>query len=283
MEQAGQVECGLERPANWRVIVKCTFREAGDDNLGMLSAGVAFYAFLAFVPTLGATVLTYGLLADPADVGRHLQTIFHLLPADAAKLVGDQIVSVTKVSAGKTGLGLAFALLLALYGAMNGAGSIITALNMIHNEDEARSWLTKTILTVGITIGLVLIGVTGILAMSALAFLESLMPTTDGALISAIRGGFCLAAAATASGIVTAIYRYAPNHPHPRWTKLMPGAFIATIAWLAMTLGFSLYVANVAHYNATYGALSAVIALLMWLYLSAYIFLLGAELNSELR
>jgi membrane protein len=214
-------------------------------------------------------------------VGHHLQTVFRLLPPDAAKLVGEQLINVTKASAGKTGLGLGFALLLALYGAMKGASAIITALNITYDQEEGRGFFHQTLVAIGITVGMILVGVLGVLAISALAFLEALIPAAPDSVKLLIRIAFCIAAAGVASGVIAAIYRYAPDRRPAKWRWLTPGAILATLGWLAMTLAFGLYAANFAHYNATYGALGAVVALLMWLYLSAYIFLIGAELNSE--
>jgi membrane protein len=83
--------------------------------------------------------------------------------------------------------------------------------------------------------------------------------------------------------LIAALYRYAPSRPDPRWRWLTPGSIAATVVWLIATLGFGFYVANFGTYNATYGSLGAVIVFLTWLYLSAYILLMGAELNSELE
>lgn len=118
-------------PANgWWQVLRRTFREASNDNLGLISAGVAFYGFLAMVPLLGAMVLTYGLVVDPRDLAKHMQTITALVPADAARLIDEQLGNVVETAAGKKGVGLALALLLALYGAMKGAGAVVIALNV---------------------------------------------------------------------------------------------------------------------------------------------------------
>jgi membrane protein len=271
------------RQTGWRNILLCSLKDASNDNIGILAAGVAFYAFLALIPMLGATVMTYGLLADPHEVGQHLQVLFRLLPGDAAKLVGAAMISVTKASAGKTGLGLGLALLLAMYGVMNGASAIITALDIVHGAEEKHGWLHAAILAVGMAIGALLVGLSAILAIGALAFLEALIPAAPHAVTMLIKIGFWLAAAIAASGVIATVYRYAPNRRPAKWRWLIPGALFATAAWLVMTLGFGLYAANFAHYNVTYGALGSVIALLMWLYLSAYVVLIGAELNSAIE
>ena len=269
--------------SGWRDVLWRTWSESGSDNIGLLAAGVAFYGFLALVPMLAAFVFTYGLLADPATVSKHLQVVVNLLPADAAKLIGEQMISVTKTAAEKTGLGLVLALGLAIYGAMNGASAVTTALNVVYDEAETRNFFRTTWLAFLITVGMVTVGVLGAFAIGALGFLESLMPWAPGFLVVLIRVGFWLAAAAAACAVIATVYRYAPNRRKAKWRWLTPGSVFATVSWLLVTLGFGLYAANFGNYNATYGALGAVVVLLMWLYLSAYTLLLGAELNSELE
>lgn len=269
--------------AAWRDILWRTWGEIATDNVGLISAGVAFYSFLAAVPLLASCVLTYGLVADPATVSQHLQLLFALLPSDAASLLGDQLLSITKTAAEKTGLGLVFALSLAIYGAMNGAGAIVTALNVAYDESETRNIFKTTGLALLITLGVTLVGVMTVLAIGALAFLEQLIPDAPHAAILAIRIAFWALAAIVASIVVATVYRFGPDRRRARWRWLTVGSAFFTLGWLAMTLAFGFYVSHFANYNATYGALSAVVVLLMWLYFSAYLMIIGAELNSEIE
>jgi membrane protein len=274
----------MEMPARgWRDVLVRTWREASDDNLGLIAAGVAFYAFLALVPLLAALVLTYGLVAEPETVMRHMQSITRLVPADAARLIGEQLTTVSQTAAGKQGFGLLVALALALYGAMRGASAIVTALNIVYDEHEERGFVKTTLLALVITVGAVLVGVIALLAVSALGFVERLLPGSSALLHSVIRIVFWAAAALAASGAVAALYRYGPSRDRAKWRWLTPGSIAATLLWLAATLGFGIYVANFGSYNATYGSLGAVVVLLTWLYLSAYVLLFGAELNAELE
>lgn len=267
----------------WRDILWRTWSETTSDNVGLIAAGVAFYSFLAFVPLLAAVVLSYGLFADPATVVGHLHLLFDLLPTDAALLIGEQLVSITQMASEKAGLGLVAALALAVYGGMNGAGAIITALNIAYDEEETRSLVKTTALAMVITLALVAVGIAAILAIAALTFLEELLPGAPAFVLTGLRVVFWLFAAIVANLIVSAIYRYAPDRRRARWVWLTPGSLLATTGWLAMTFGFGLYVANFANYNATYGALSAVVVLMMWLFLSAYILVTGAEFNAEIE
>jgi membrane protein len=267
----------------WRDIAIRTWREASSDNIELIAAGVAFYGFLALVPMLGALVLTYGLVADPATVMAHARAAFALLPPDAARLVAEQLLQLSAQSAGKTGLGLLLSLAIALFGAMRGASAILVALNIAYDEVDERGLVARTMLTLAITVGAVVISIVALAAIGSLALLDSLYPAAPVALLLIVRLLFWAAAAVAACAGIAILYRCGPHRHSAKWRWLSPGAIVATVAWIAMTFAFGLYSANVARYDATYGALGAVVASLMWLYLSAYILLLGAELNGEIE
>lgn len=267
----------------WWQVLKRSFKQASDDNLGLISAGVAFYGFLAMVPLLGAMVLIYGLLVDPHDLAKHMQTVTAMVPADAAKLIDEQLGNVVKTAAGKKGLGLALALLLALYGAMKGAGAVVTALNVAYEEEETRGFLKLNLMQAAITLAAVLLAVAGLFAASLTGFLEDLASGISPFAATLAKVAAWAVTAALASGAVAALYRYAPDRDEARWTWLTPGSVLATLGFIATTLGFGFYAAHFGNYNATYGSLGAIVVLLMWLYLSAYVLMLGAELNAELE
>lgn len=257
-----------------------TWKDAGEDNLTLISAGVAFYAFLAFVPLLTAFVLSYGLIAEPSSVVSHMQTLTSVMPRNAAEIIGEQLLHMTETSGAKTGFALLLAIGLAIYGASKGAGAIITALNVVWEVSETRSFIKRTLMALAMTSGAVLVLFLAILAVSALNFLETAAPDLGGASQFLLKGLFFLLAAAAVALLLAVIYRYGPNRPDAQWRWITPGSAVATIVWLAATFGFGLYVSNFSDYNATYGSLGAVIVFLTWLYLTAYIVLLGAELNS---
>src|SRR3954452_19821990 len=166
--------------AQLRDILVRTWKEAGDDNVGFLAAGVAFYAFLAFVPLLASVVLVYGLAADPRTVAEHIGKLFASLPRDAAALIADQLKSLTASPKATKGLSLAIALLLAIYGASKGASGIVTALNIAYEVKETRSFIRTTILALVMTIGglLVMLFAVGVIALTAA--IESVLPGASG-------------------------------------------------------------------------------------------------------
>jgi membrane protein len=268
--------------AAWKQVALRTWKETGNDNVGLIAAGVAFYGFLALVPLLGAIVLSYGLIAEPATVIKDMGQLTAVMPGDAAKLVGEQLMNV-KTSDGKKGAGLLLALALALFGARNGAGAIVTALNVAYEERETRGFIRVNLLSLAITAGGVAVAMLALVAITALGHLETLIAGAPGFVV--VLGKILSYVAMTLGGAAGAatLYRYGPARKKAKWMWLTPGSLLAALLWLALTIGFGIYVANFGNYNATYGSLGAVVVLLTWLYLSSYILLFGAELNSELE
>jgi HAD superfamily hydrolase (TIGR01509 family) len=266
---------------DWQEIAVRSWREAGDDNIGLAAAGVAFYAFLAMVPLLAAIVLSYGLVAEPETVIRNMHQLTSVMPADAAKLIGEQLMNVVQTSGGKKGAGLLLALGIALFGARNGAGAIITALNIAYEEKEKRGIIALNLLAIGMTLAAVVLAALAMVAIAMLGHLEELLPSLP-AWVSVIGkiGLYLLLAGVAAAGAST-LYRYGPSRENAHWIWITPGSLFAAALWLLLTIGFGVYVANFGNYTATYGSLGAVVVLLTWLYLSSYVLLFGAELNSE--
>ncbi|WP_254447487.1 YihY/virulence factor BrkB family protein [Sphingomonas sp. ID1715] len=267
----------------WLDVLKRSWREMGQDNLSLIAAGVAFYAFTAMVPLLGAVVLTYGLIADPAAVMRHFQELSQLLPGEAARLIGEQLMNVVNTAGSKKGLGLILALALAFWGATKATGAIVTALNIAYEEEETRGFVKQTLINLAMVLGAVLVLGVAMIAISVFSYLGRFFPGAPAGLLLLGKLISWLMLAAIGAAAVATLYRYAPDRDAAKWRWLTPGSAFAAIGWGVLTAGFGLYVANFGNYNATYGSLGAVVVLLTWLYLSALVLLLGAELNSELE
>jgi membrane protein len=268
---------------DWKAVLVRTWKESGDDNVGLLAAGVAFYLFLAFVPLLASAVLTYGLVADPQTVAEHIQTLARTLPREAAGIIADQLQAITGSKSGTHGIGLLLAIAVALYGASKGSASVVTALNIAYEVKESRGFVTRTLLALAMTVGLVVVVVFGASAISALAFIEHLLPFSSPIVHTLLQILLWAVAAAVLALGLALVYRYAPNRPDAPWAWVTPGSAVATLLWLLASFGFGLYVSNFGNYNATYGSLGGVVVFLTWLYLSAYIVLMGGEMNSELE
>jgi membrane protein len=277
------------QPVRWpalkdmRDVLVRTWKEAGDDNVGLLAAGVAFYAFLAVVPLLAATVLIYGLAADPETVAQHIRALFGVLPEDAAALIGDQLKAMTQTPAAAKGWSLAVALALAIYGASKGSGAIVTALNIAYEVKESRGFIKSTLLSLGMTLGALAVLVIAAAGISVMGWVEAFFPGFPAWAHSLVKLLFWAIAVVAVGFGLAVTYRYAPNRPDAPWVWISPGSAAATLLWLAGSVGFGLYVSNFGNYNATYGSLGGVVVFLTWLYLSAYIVLIGGEMNSELE
>jgi membrane protein len=272
----------VQLPARaWWVILKRVWVNIGRRNVGLMSAGVAFYAFLSFVPLLGALLMSYGLIADPATVADHMKMIIALVPADAARLIYEQLTNLTTAAADKKGLGLLVALAVSVYGATRASGALITALNVIYGEEDHRGLIRGTATSAVLIVGAILIGIVGVLSASMLGYAQDLIRGIGPVAAGVIRVATWLAAGALCCTTMAAMYRFAPDRADARWSWLSVGSVLATLLWLAATLGFGFYAARFGDYDVTYGSLGAVVVLLMWLYVSAYATLLGAMVNAE--
>lgn len=285
--QAAQHGDGPDAPTQmsthgWWEAAKQTGQESRSDNLSLVASGIAFNAFLALVPFLTAVVLGYGLVASPSQVAQHIAVLANMLPQQAASIVGSELKNMVQTAGAGTGLGMVVTLGIALYGAMRGATGVISGLNIAYGIDETRSFLRQTAVALAITFGLIFVFVLASVGIGLVNFISSIMPHLGGAGRTALQIGFWIASASAVSVVIAVIYAYAPNRAEPSWIWLTPGSIIATSVWIVATFAFSFYVKNFGSYEAMYGALGAVIIFLTWLYLSAYILLLGAELNQVL-
>ena len=267
----------------WKKIIWQTWLKAGQDNIMLVAAGVAFYGFLAFVPLLAAVALTYGLFADVNSMSGSARSLLQIMPPDAASIILGQLNDMIKSSAGQKGWGLALALGFALFGATRAASAVIIALNMAHDREETRSFIELNLLTLMFTIGFVVVVVATFIAMSGLALMESRLAGLPPSAFIAITSVSVVLMILFAAAVVATAYRYGPDRQRPKWRWISPGSLAATIGGLGTSFLFGIYVSNFAGYNATYGALGAVVVLLMWLWLCALALCIGAELNAALE
>lgn len=266
----------------WRDILLRVKDEQKKDNLSIVAAGVAFYLILAIFPALAAMVSIYGLVLDPADVQRQLATVGSLLPPEAYRILDTQLTQIVSSSGGALGVSAVLGILLALWSAAKGMKAMITALNIAYGEEEGRGFFKLNALALLLTFGgivFVLVSLGLILALPA--FLEAVgLPGILDPLVKLLRWPLLAGCVMVALAL---LYRFAPNRNRPRWQWVSAGSVIATLLWIAVSVLFSVYVSQFGSYNETYGSMGAVIILLMWFFLSAYMFLLGAELNAEME
>jgi membrane protein len=279
-----QAKSPWQMPARaWKDIASRTWKRTWQDNVGLVAAGVTYYGFLAFVPLLGMIVLGYGFIADPETVVSNVRAMTEILPPDVATLIADQLIAAVKMTRETKGFGVVVALLIALYGGTNGAGAIISALNIAYEEKEKRSLGRFYLLAASMTFAAVVLAVFAIASATSLAFLANLLPGASGVVVGFGKIAGYVILTLVAAAVAATLYRFAPSREHARWTWITPGSLLAAISWLLLTLAFSFYVTSITDYQATYGSLGTVIVLLTWIYLSAYALVFGAELNSEIE
>ena len=272
-----------EVPARgWLDVLKRTRQGIRDTNASIVAAGVAFYGFLALVPALIAVVAIYGLVANPADVKDQITSFASAAPRDAQRLLSNQLSSITKGAGGGTAIAAIIAIGAALWSASSGIAALNTGLTVVNRENETRGMLKRRLLALVLT----LFAVAGVLVM--LAFVVALPSLLDSAGITGIGrtalelARWPLLAIVLLDGLAV-IYRYGPQRRRPKWRWVTPGAVVAMIVGLVASIGFSIYVSLLGNYNKTYGALGAIIVVLLWLYLMAFAVLFGAALNAELE
>ncbi|HVM37664.1 MAG TPA: YihY/virulence factor BrkB family protein [Sphingomicrobium sp.] len=267
----------------WKRIGLRAWNQSWIDNAGLVAAGVAFYGFLAIVPLLGIIVLVYGLVAEPETVVRNMQAMMAVLPTDVAVLIGQQLMTAVQASQGAKGLAILAALGVGLYGGTNAASAIILALNIAYQEKEKRSLLQFYKLALAMTIGALLLMLFGLAATTAVASLDRILPSSSPVLVTIGRIASYVVLVLGAAAVAATLYRFGPSREDARWTWITAGSLFTAVGWILLTFAFGFYITRVTDYGRTYGSLGAMVALLTWLYLSAYVFVFGAELNSEVE
>jgi membrane protein len=271
----------IPRPG-WFQIVKRAWKESKKDSVPLLSAGVAFYAFLAIVPTLIAVVMIYGLVSDPEDVAEQVESFGEALPASAEELLTEQMTTLATASERSLGIGLVIALVFALWSASGGISNLVTAVNIAYDEEEKRGFVKSRALALAMTVGAIVFMV---VAVALVAAIPVAMEALDlpGWVEAVVGFGRWLGLVVAVLIALALLYRLAPDRDAPKLRWLSVGAVAATVLWVVASIGFSVYVDNFGSYGRTYGSLAGVIVLLLWLWLAAYATLLGAEINAEME
>jgi len=280
-------------------LVRGTARQVRSDNVPLLAGGVAFYAMLALVPALGAAVSLYGLVATRAQVDTQMASLTATLPAEARQLITAQLRTITASSPGGLQLSFATGLAVALWSASSGMRWLLAALTAASGETEKRGFLKLRSLALLLTLGAIMaLGVSlGVLVALPVGLDWLGLGGAARVVVGILRFP---ALAALILGALAVLYRYGPDQPRrdppagdgrrhrrlPRrgWHWLTPGSVVAAGVWLAGSIGLSLYVANASKFSTagTYGALGAVIVLLLWLWMSSFAVILGAVVDSRL-
>lgn len=265
----------------WKQILFRTYEAVGENRLLAVAAGVVFYGLLALFPTITAFVSFYGLFAKASTINGHLSLLAAVMPAGGIDIVSDQVGRILAKGDAKLGFAFAFGLALALWSANAGIKAIVDGLNVIHDKGEHRGFFKLNLVTLAFTLGAIaslLLAIAAIVVLPLLLArfgLESVYASvTDWlrwpALMVLILIGLAI------------LYRFGPAHL-TRWRWITPGTLFAMVAWLSGSALLSWYLRNFANYDATYGSLGAAIGLMMWMWLTAIVILVGAELNAVIE
>ncbi len=266
----------------WKDIALRLKDEVSEDRVGLIAAGVAFYGLLALFPAMTAVLAIGGLLVEPNQIIDQLSALSGIVPEAAMNIITQQATEVAGSREGGLGLAAVFGILLAIYSASKGMGSLMDGMNVAYDEQEERGFIRLKLETLGLTVFLiagVLVAMTVMIATPIVLNAVNLGPVTE------IAGTLFVVAALLGLTMVglAVLYRYGPSRDSAELQWATPGAIAACLLWLIGSAGFAFYVANFGSYNESFGALGGVVILLMWLWISAYVIILGAELNAEME
>lgn len=266
----------------WVAILKRVFTEASEDRVMTEAAGITFYALLSLFPGLTALVSLYGLFADRATMREHLGDIAGFLPEGGMTIINDQLERLLSNPQQALGVGAVIGLGAALWSANQGTKAMLDALNVVYEEKEKRSFLKLTALSLVMTFGALLFVLVAMGAIVVLPVVLNYLWLGQGTelLLKIARWPILLVAITL---LLSVVYRYGPSRERARWRWVSYGGIFAAVLWSLVSAGFTFYVSRFGNYDATYGSLGAVIGFMTWIWLSAIVVLLGAELNAEME
>jgi membrane protein len=250
-----------------------------EHNLTLVAAGVAFYAFLALVPALIAIVSIYGLFADPNDVERFVKDAGSSLPVEVQNFLAFQLTSIADANSAGVSTAAVIAIALSLWSASGGMAALIPEFLVAFEQEEPKGFVVKRGRALLLTFGaIVFLGVVMFLIVAARPLLSHAELGTVGRILLDVLGWFVLAAVAIVG--IGLVYRFAVRNGSAGWLGFLTlGTVTAAVCWLVVSGLFAAYTANFASYGKTYGALASIVVLLLWLWLSSLVVLIGAEVD----
>ncbi len=276
-------ETPLDIPARgWRDVLWRVYGRIWNDNISLIAAGVAFYGLLGLFPGIAALMAIGGLLLEPSVVATEIQTLVGVLPTDAAQIIIDQAQAVAGSHEAGLGLAVVVGLVTALYSSSRGVASLVQGMNVAYEEREKRGFLNVFAMTLVLTVFLILVLVLTVAALLGLPVVINILPLGELAedVVLVLRWPLVTAMVVFTLAV---LYRWGPSRNPPQWRWVTPGAMLACGLWVLGTYGFGFYVGNFGSYNETFGTLGGVIVLMLWMWLSAFIVLLGAEFDAEME
>jgi membrane protein len=267
------------RWSHWWSVIRDTAKVFLDPDTAPRCAATAFFGFLSFFPALATVALIYGIVASGPLVAETVNSLTYVLPGMALDILDEQLKNLAAAPHATLGVGLLISIPLALWSGSRGIEALLFAMSRVRGAPERRGFIKEVAIAVGLTIGGSIFVAA---ALVTVAGLPALLPFPTGAqwLVLIVRWPVLLVISALVMGL---LYRFGPDrHPHAfRFT--WPGAVLASVLWIIAGAIFSIYVQNWGHYSATFGSVSAAVVLLLWMYNSAQILVLGAAFNAALE
>lgn len=247
-------------------------------NLNVVAAGIAFWSLLAIPAVLTSIISIYGLVASPDEVEDQINDLMSGVSEEARTVVSDQLENITSGSSGGLAAVAVIGIVLALWSASGAVAKLIVTMNTIWEVREDRKFFALRGVAVALTFGAIVFFLS---TVAALAIVPAILGET--ALGDVARWTINLARFPALLVFMmvalTFLYWFGPNR-HAKWRLLTWGAFIATVGWLVLSGLFSIYTANFAQYNETYAAMGSVVVLLLWMFITAFMVLVGAEIDA---
>jgi membrane protein len=272
-----------EIPARgWKDVLWRVYQQVLDDRVTLVAAGAAFYLMLAIFPALGAFVSIYGFVADPTSIAGQIEFLQGVLPSGGLDLIYSQLESLASQDPSALSIGLVLTLAVSLWSANNGVKTLFEALNIAYEEEEKRSFIKLNLVAFAFTLGFMFALIVMIAAIGIVPAILAFVNLGGFSQVLIAVGRWILVLGMMIFGI-SLLYRFGPSRERAKWRWINWGSILATLVWLVASIGFSYYLQNFADYNATYGSLGAVIGFMLWIWLSAVILIVGAELNAEME
>lgn len=266
----------------WKQIGKRVYDQLTADHISIVAAGVAFYFFLALFPTLIAAISIFGLVMEPAQIQQQISEVAHILPEQSSQMISNILEGIAEKSGKALGWSLILSILFSLWTAMQGTKAVFEGINVAYDEIDRRGFFKYNGLTLLFTLGGIVIGIiSAALVIVFPSIIDNVnLPAWVGDIVPWLRWPVL---ALIVMGVLAITYKIAPNRRNPQLNWVSWGAVIATVLWLAGSILFSIYISNFGNYDKMYGSFAAVIILMLWLFITAYAILLGAEINSEME
>jgi membrane protein len=267
-------------PRGWRDIVWRIYSEVRHDRLDLLAATIAFWGLFSLFPTLIALVSFYGLVADPIEVERQLSGWVAGLPPGAREVVQDQLYDLVRTPASALGVGFVVSVVGALWAASSGMKALLTGINIAYDEEERRGFFRLRLTAMGLMVLMIAMGLAYLALVAVIPALFDVIGLDRFGRRLVTIGRWPVLAVASIT-LLSIVYRHGPCRRDARWRWLTLGAALATALMLVATWLTTFYVDRFASYHKTYGALGGVVVLMLWLYVTSFMVLVGAEINAE--